>query len=314
MLRKHNAVIRILSCLTAFACILHGAHAQMELTLRLEKADSTTIRISRVMTSDFFVPLKEITVSGNKTVIEVPLSADELEKNPVLHVMIRNSAEEDFNTFFAGLNEGLEIDARSGKQYYERKGRFYPFSQIIYSNDHPEVKQVRVMEELTALCKKYPGSEYLDFLIYNAYANGNLTSEAVQELAEARDQEAYWLKKVDEFDLMREKVLRTFFDTLGYHVMQNERVMVKFWGNWCKPCVEDNLTLKSMAGKGQPLPVIVGVQYDPKRDNDTFYTNILDNQGIISNHFQVQAFPTYVIVKGKDVVFRTHVLDEALGF
>jgi thiol-disulfide isomerase/thioredoxin len=288
--------------------------AQMELMLRLSKADSTTITITKVVRVDSMVPVTSMMVYDKKVTIDIPLPPGVLDKNPVLNCDVFNSSGERYNAFFPGLNESLEVDMRTGKLYYDRKGRFYEFARTLYTNAHPSVKQQNATEEMAKLVEQYPQSEYLDFLVYNAVVQGNLEEDAIGQIVGSRDPNAYWLQRIGAYNIEKEGELRNFFDTLGLYAMTHDIVMVKFWGNWCRPCRDDNLALKDMAAHGKPLPVIVGVQYDRSLDEDTFYTNILDRRGIIANHFQVQAFPTYVLVKGQDVVYRTHLLSEALEF
>ena len=307
--QKNGTLAFVITCLLI---AVQSVQAQMELTLKLPKSAETTIQIIRIGGDGVVQPLLNETTSEKVVTLDIPLSREVLELNPVLQYNVTTADGKDHKATFPGINETLEIDLRSDRTYYARNGRFAHYAKILTSIDHPSVQMERAHAELSKLGTEYPESEYVEYLIYSGYISGILTQDDLASLLAIHDPEAFWLSKIGEYDYEKEQVLRNFFDTLGYHATRNDRVMLKFWGTWCKPCVADNVVLKDIHNSGAYLPVILGVQRDNELAPDLFYSNVLDAKGMIAKHFQITAYPTYVIIKGSDVLLRTHRLEEAL--
>ena len=95
-------------------------------------------------------------------------------------------------------------------------------------------------------------------------------------------------------------------------------VLVDFWGSWCKPCVEDVPVMKDAYERFQSKGFeIVGLDYEMQGTADKVRP-FLEEKGVrwvngtpesvrelVSDRFQVNAFPTLLLLDPKGVVVET---------
>ncbi|HVK10485.1 MAG TPA: TlpA disulfide reductase family protein [Gemmataceae bacterium] len=90
-------------------------------------------------------------------------------------------------------------------------------------------------------------------------------------------------------------------------------VLVNFWGTWCPPCrdqIPHEVEMMTVKYQGRPF-TILGVAKDDRETLESFFRvhklpwpNIVDGSGRISKDWDVQAFPSYLLVDAKGVIVR----------
>jgi peroxiredoxin len=93
--------------------------------------------------------------------------------------------------------------------------------------------------------------------------------------------------------------------------LRGKVVLVDFWATWCGPCVGEIPHEKRLAEKfkGRPF-AILGISNDHKRETlKTFldreklpWPNIFDVNSAITQRWEVDAYPTFVVVNHRGVI------------
>lgn len=93
-------------------------------------------------------------------------------------------------------------------------------------------------------------------------------------------------------------------------------VLVNFWGTWCPPCREEiphEIEGMTQTYRGRPF-TIFGVAQDKPETLQTFlrtqplpWPNLADGTGRVGRDWDVQGFPSYLLVDPKGVIVRSWV-------
>jgi peroxiredoxin len=91
-------------------------------------------------------------------------------------------------------------------------------------------------------------------------------------------------------------------------------VLVSFWGTWCPPCrdlIPHETAMMTTKYKDRPF-TILGVANDDRETLESFFQvhrlpwpNIVDGTGRIVKDWDVQAFPSYLLIDPNGVILRT---------
>ena len=93
-------------------------------------------------------------------------------------------------------------------------------------------------------------------------------------------------------------------------------VLVNFWGTWCPPCrdqIPHEVEMMTTKYQGRPF-TIFGVAKDDKETLASFFQaqklpwpNIVDGNGRIGKEWDVQGYPSYLLIDPKGVIVRSWV-------
>jgi thiol-disulfide isomerase/thioredoxin len=93
--------------------------------------------------------------------------------------------------------------------------------------------------------------------------------------------------------------------------LQGKVILLDFWATWCPPCRESVPTMVGLHKKfaGKPFEIL-GISGDDEEGtvktfaskNGMNWTEFLDNYGAVSGTFEVDSFPTYIVVDKEGVI------------
>jgi thiol-disulfide isomerase/thioredoxin len=93
--------------------------------------------------------------------------------------------------------------------------------------------------------------------------------------------------------------------------LQGKVILLDFWATWCPPCRESVPTMVGLHKKfaGKPFEIL-GISGDDEEGtvktftskNGMNWTEFLDNYGAVSGTFDVDSFPTYIVVDKEGVI------------
>jgi thiol-disulfide isomerase/thioredoxin len=93
--------------------------------------------------------------------------------------------------------------------------------------------------------------------------------------------------------------------------LQGKVILLDFWATWCPPCRESVPTMVGLHKKfaGKPFEIL-GISGDDEEGtvktftlkNGMSWTEFLDNYGAVSGTFDVDSFPTYIVVDKEGVI------------
>ena len=93
--------------------------------------------------------------------------------------------------------------------------------------------------------------------------------------------------------------------------LKGKVVLIDFWATWCPPCLQAVPGLKRLQGRMKEQPfVIVGISADRSRSAwESFivgkslnWHQYLDERGQLSRSFNIEAFPTYLLVDHEGII------------
>ena len=103
-------------------------------------------------------------------------------------------------------------------------------------------------------------------------------------------------------------------DYVSLEDLRGKVVLVDFWATWCPPCVKATPGLKRLQDKfkGQPF-VILGISADRNRGewqsfivgNILKWHHYLDERGQLARSFNIEAFPSYLLLDHDGIVRHT---------
>ncbi len=93
--------------------------------------------------------------------------------------------------------------------------------------------------------------------------------------------------------------------------LRGKIVLIDFWATWCGPCVTATPGLARIQKKYKDEPLmILGISAD--RDQATWkefiakhkldWTHFYDDRGMMANRFQIEVFPTYIVMDHEGIV------------
>jgi tetratricopeptide (TPR) repeat protein len=107
----------------------------------------------------------------------------------------------------------------------------------------------------------------------------------------------------------------SFVTAEGEHItledLRGKVVMLDFWGTWCQPCVESVPSLRTLNKRYTKAAfVMIGVNCNDDEDkwraftvsNKMIWPQFRDRDGRIQRTFQVNRFPTYILIDHEGIV------------
>lgn len=102
-------------------------------------------------------------------------------------------------------------------------------------------------------------------------------------------------------------------------------VLLDFWGHWCPPCIKAVPRLKILKAKYQDRLVIIGIAAASINEKNKWIETIRKHQmnwvqlselegdgGKVNTHYNIQAFPTYLLINEQGVITHRSLLFEEI--
>ena len=93
--------------------------------------------------------------------------------------------------------------------------------------------------------------------------------------------------------------------------LRGKIVLIDFWATWCSPCVTATPGLARIQKKYKDEPVVIlGISADRDRapwkefieKHKLDWTHFYDERGMMANRFQIEVFPTYIVMDHEGIV------------
>lgn len=288
-------------------------------------------------------PVEAVITYGNKVSTKNYIYADAkilIDTAGMLHLIgspLQDEYENEFLPFF-----------RSNDQAYESLKSFYQRNYSKYDGDFPKIikDSATFLQDkyysqranlLSEYIKRHPNSyvalwdiyffismtpvhRYFDFeKLFSCFSNQMQQQQFMVDLKE-RIKESVKMQVGQMFP-------KDFFK--GYEQLHNnvkkdnQYYLIDFWFSHCSPCAKKFPKLKEIYekfhGKGFD---IVSISVDKKKDKkdyvaaiqkyDLVWKHIWDKEGAIAQKFNINVFPTYILVDKKGKIINSNIQDDEL--
>ncbi|MCF6340714.1 MAG: protein disulfide oxidoreductase [Sulfurimonas sp.] len=117
----------------------------------------------------------------------------------------------------------------------------------------------------------------------------------------------YRSAELNKIQLSLESV--TLLDNIKYDLPKNKAIILYFWGSWCPVCKIEAGNIQRVSQKYEVLTIALKSGSDDEinnylKENNLNFRVINDNNGYLTNKFNISIFPTIIIYdKDKNIVF-----------
>lgn len=247
-------------------------------------------------------------------IANIQISNQILMKDPVLKYTLENESS-SFESHFVGNRDSIVVSLSTNATELPKNNKFYKLSVLSNNFDGSEQHKDAILGELECLFKNNPNSEYTAFIIYSALANGLIDKGEFTKHFNLHTNKSDWNNYIAEALDPKPVLPSHFIDTITLYSLENEIIMLKFWASWCKPCLIDDQKIDSMKKEGASLPFIIGIENDKapfKTEMD--YLNFLDIDKSITRYYNINIFPSYILLKNNEIIFHSTSLNEVIAF
>lgn len=133
----------------------------------------------------------------------------------------------------------------------------------------------------------------MEWVIYNSTLLGFFDYDTLVEKIGIDTISTYWITGLREKLADKSHIVNRFRHMIDS--LREDTVLIKFWGQWCAPCLRDNKLIQDIIDSNRKFPYIVGVQNDKVIDTSVSYRNILDPDGFIARSYDLNAYPLYIL-------------------